>query len=62
MSANIQLGATRATSYMNQTSNIFFTPQKYRAVELQDAGAVFGLVCMPIVRFVFFFFHSNSSL
>jgi hypothetical protein len=55
MIANIQLGATRSTSYLNHTSNIFFTPQKYRAVKPTDAGAVLGLVCYKcIIIFILF--------
>ncbi|CAO3634990.1 unnamed protein product [Mucor hiemalis] len=43
MSTNIKLGATRATSYINHTSGIFYHLQKYRAIRKRDAATVFGL-------------------
>lgn len=44
MSTNIKLGATRATSYINHTSGIFYHLQKYRAIRKRDAATIFGLV------------------
>ncbi|KAG1087894.1 hypothetical protein G6F42_020455 [Rhizopus arrhizus] len=40
---NIQLGATRATTFLNHTSGIFYYPQKYRAIRPGDAASIIGL-------------------
>ncbi|CEP07284.1 hypothetical protein [Parasitella parasitica] len=40
---NIQLGATRATTFLNHTSAIFYSPQKYRAIKPGDAASILGL-------------------
>ncbi|KAK4515817.1 uncharacterized protein ATC70_010772 [Mucor velutinosus] len=40
---NIQLGATRATTFLNYTSGIFYYPQKYRAIRPGDAASIIGL-------------------
>ncbi|KAI8085952.1 uncharacterized protein B0P05DRAFT_534348 [Gilbertella persicaria] len=42
-SANIQLGQSRATTYINHTSAIFYYQQKYRAIKPKDASAIIGL-------------------
>ncbi|CAO3625896.1 unnamed protein product [Mucor fragilis] len=42
-SINIQLGATRATTFLNHTSGIFYYPQKYRAIRPGDAASIVGL-------------------
>lgn len=44
MKTNMQLGASRATSYVNHTSGIFYHPQKYRAIRPRDAATILGLV------------------
>ncbi|KAG1450796.1 hypothetical protein G6F56_008248 [Rhizopus delemar] len=42
MYTNIKLGATRATTYMNHTSTISYSPQRYRAIRPRDALAIIG--------------------
>ncbi|KAG1217150.1 hypothetical protein G6F35_009418 [Rhizopus arrhizus] len=42
MYTNIKLGATRATTYMNHTSSIFYSPERYRAIRPRDAAAIIG--------------------
>ncbi len=44
MYTNIKLGATRATTYMNHTSSIFYSPERYRAIRPRDAAAIIGFV------------------
>ncbi|KAF7730534.1 hypothetical protein EC973_001915 [Apophysomyces ossiformis] len=39
---DMELGTYRSTSYQNATSNIFFTPTKYRAIRPKDAGSILG--------------------
>ncbi|KAI9264772.1 hypothetical protein BY458DRAFT_513940 [Sporodiniella umbellata] len=39
---NIKSGTTRATTYLNHTSSIFYVPQRYRAIKPRDAAAVIG--------------------
>lgn len=46
---NIQLGATRATTYLNHTSGIFYYPQKYRAIRPGDAASIIGLVSIAVL-------------
>ncbi|KAG2201017.1 hypothetical protein INT47_006561 [Mucor saturninus] len=43
MITNMKLGASRATSFLNYTSSIFYRPQKYRAIRPRDAGTILGL-------------------
>ncbi|KAI8083889.1 hypothetical protein BDF21DRAFT_416833 [Thamnidium elegans] len=40
---NIRLGISRSTSFINFTSNIFYRPEKYKAIRPYDAATVFGL-------------------
>ncbi|KAI9480529.1 MAG: hypothetical protein EXX96DRAFT_479993, partial [Benjaminiella poitrasii] len=40
---NIQLGSSRATSFFNHTSSIFYHVEKYRAIKPHDAASIFGL-------------------
>lgn len=49
MSTNIKLGATRATSYINHTSGIFYHLQKYRAIRPREAATVLGLVSTSFI-------------
>ncbi|CAO3662712.1 unnamed protein product [Rhizopus stolonifer] len=43
MLTNIRLGATKATTMMNYSSSIYYTPNRYRAIKPGDAAAVVGL-------------------
>ncbi|KAI8335215.1 hypothetical protein BD560DRAFT_414152 [Blakeslea trispora] len=40
---NIQLGASRATSYYNHTSITYYSQHKYRAIKPRDFGAILGI-------------------
>ncbi|RCH79486.1 hypothetical protein CU098_000872, partial [Rhizopus stolonifer] len=40
---NIQLGYSRATTYLNQSTSIFYSMEKYRAIQRHDARAILGL-------------------
>ncbi|PHZ11439.1 uncharacterized protein RHIMIDRAFT_257644 [Rhizopus microsporus ATCC 52813] len=42
MLTNIRLGANRATTFLNYSSSIFYTPKRYRAIKPHDAASIFG--------------------
>lgn len=65
MITNMKLGASRATSFINHTSSIFYRPQKYRAIRPRDAGTIIGLVSFffyLLYAYIFFFWLADTRL
>lgn len=53
MITNIALGTTRATSFVNYTSGIFYHVQKYRAIKPRDASTILGFVSIKKLNTTF---------
>lgn len=53
MITNIALGTTRATSFVNYTSGIFYHVQKYRAIKPRDASTILGFVSIKELNITF---------
>ncbi|KAI7906459.1 uncharacterized protein BX663DRAFT_496491 [Cokeromyces recurvatus] len=60
--ASIQLGSSRATSFLNHSSSIFYYVEKYRAIKHRDAASILGLKRNYVDIFTLVNFQHNWPL